>query len=231
MTRLGVDLDDGDVGAERERRHHGREVGARPQQRLAVGRSEVGPADGARRRAGDVEPPGARRRARRRRRPPRAGRRPARGRGRPAWPVAVGDRRAADLHRARADGEAAGRAPGRCRRGRPRCRSIGTPVRSDTIIAHVVSWPCPNGVAPLRTRSRRPSSSSTAPNSVPRRAGGDLDVDRDADAERDRVAGRPAARLLGPQLVVAGGGERLARAPRDSRRRRRRCRCRSCTAR
>ena len=36
-------------------------------------------------------------------------------------------------------------------------------------------------------------------------AGGDLDVHRDADAERHRVAGGAAAGLLGPELVVAGG--------------------------
>ena len=36
-------------------------------------------------------------------------------------------------------------------------RSIGTPVASATIIAHVVAWPWPYGVAPLRT-SRPPSS-------------------------------------------------------------------------
>ena len=46
-------------------------------------------------------------------------------------------------------------------------RSIGTPVRSDTIIAHVVTWPCPYGVVPVRTIRLPSGCSSTAPNSDP----------------------------------------------------------------
>ena len=53
-TRLGVDLDDGDVGAERERRH--RRVEDVLGGKAAVGAvGEVAPAEAARRRAGDVE--------------------------------------------------------------------------------------------------------------------------------------------------------------------------------
>ena len=42
---------------------------------------------------------------------------------------------------------------------------------------------------------------------TPGRTGRDLDVHRDADAQRDRVVRRAAARLLGSQLVVPRGGE------------------------
>ena len=38
-------------------------------------------------------------------------------------------------------------------------------------------------------------------------AGGDLDVHRDPDAERDRIVRGPASRLLCSQRVVAGGGQ------------------------
>ena len=117
VTRLGVDLDDGDVGAERERRHRRLEVvlGAE----AAVGRRRRGrPSRGcapACRRRGT----GRSRRARRRRRGPRAVRGPLPG-GVDELGGRRGDRRAAELHRARPDGEPAGADRRRCRRGRPR---------------------------------------------------------------------------------------------------------------
>ena len=44
--------------------------------------------------------------------------------------------------------------------------SIGTPRRSAMIIFHVVTCPCPYGVAPVNTRSRPSANSCTAPYSV-----------------------------------------------------------------
>ena len=58
VTGLGVDLHHGDVGAERERRHLGHVVGVGRERSLLPG-DEVGPGDGAGRRAGDVEATGA----------------------------------------------------------------------------------------------------------------------------------------------------------------------------
>ena len=43
----------------------------------------------------------------------------------------------------------------------------GTPRRSEASIAHVVSWPCPNGVAPVRTSTVPSASAVTVPNSPP----------------------------------------------------------------
>ena len=54
LAGLGVDFDDREMGAERERRLRSLEV-AEPDQRLAVGRGDIGPTDGRKRRAGDVE--------------------------------------------------------------------------------------------------------------------------------------------------------------------------------
>ena len=85
-------------------------------------------------------------------------------------------------------------------------RSIGTPVRSDTTIAHVVSCPCPKGVEPLRTRSRPSVEQLDRAELASGCTRGDLDVHRDADAERDRIVRGPAARLLGSQCVVVRGG-------------------------
>ena len=44
--------------------------------------------------------------------------------------------------------------------------SIGTPVRSLMSIAHVVPWPWPYGVVPLRASSVPSGRSSTSPNSL-----------------------------------------------------------------
>ena len=54
LARVGVDLDDGDVGAERERRLGGGEVGRAHQRRLEAGR-QLGPRHPGRRGAGDME--------------------------------------------------------------------------------------------------------------------------------------------------------------------------------
>ena len=58
------------------------------------------------------------------------------------------------------------------------------------------------------------------------RAGGDLDVERHADAELHDVAGLAAAGLLGAQVVVAGARRGRGRGPARSRRCRRWCRWR-----
>ncbi len=86
-------------------------------------------------------------------------------------------------------------------------RSIGTPVRSAAIMAHVVSCPCPSGVAPLRTRTRPPSSSSTDPNSL---AGAPAVISTYTAIPMPNAIGSSRgapASLLGSKLVVTRGGE------------------------
>ena len=106
LARVGVDLDDGDVGAERERRLGGGEVGRARQRRLEAGR-QLGPRHPGRRGAGDMEPAGGGVED------DVAGRRlevrgdELAGLGHEV-PSRVGERRSCDLHGSGADGEAAG---------------------------------------------------------------------------------------------------------------------------
>ena len=87
-------------------------------------------------------------------------------------------------------------------------RSIGTPVRSDDD-----HRPCRDVALPVGGRAGAHQQAAVGlelDRAVlrPADAGGDLDVGGDADAELQRVARCPAGRLLGAQLVVAGGLER-----------------------
>ena len=135
LPRLGVDLDDGHVGAERERGHGRREVGLGRQRR----HRRPPPAS-----AQPTDRPACRRRGSGRVSVVEhdvGGRRLEQVGGPLAGGVdqlggGAGDGGAADLDRAGADGEAARRAPRRCRRGRPRCprwaRRCGRPRSSPT---------------------------------------------------------------------------------------------------
>ena len=229
---LGVDLDDGDVGAERERRAP---PGTRapPSARRACSSAAARAASSAHEIAAcgcadDVE--AAEAAVERRCRPgsPRGSRRraasPARPRRRP--------RAAPPRRRSASTSSRTCRCPRRPRRCRPCGRSTfstGSPSRSAAIIANVVSWPWPCENEPVRT---------IAPPS-----GGDLDLAelglgdpvRDLDVaarRRCRAASRrPRSRrraLLGAQLVVAGRARAPARARPRSRRSRRPRRSRSC---
>ena len=83
-------------------------------------------------------------------------------------------------------------------------------MASATIIAHVVSWPWPYGVAPLR--GDQPAVVVELDRRQLRRLDGrgHLDVRGQADAEGQRIGGGSPGGLLGAQLVVAGGLERPA---------------------
>ena len=90
-----------------------------------------------------------------------------------------------------------------------RILSIGMPSTSLATMANAVWWPWPWTLVPDRhRRGAVVVDLDRAVLGVQAERGGDLDVGGHADAELHRVAGRPAARLLGPQLVVAGGGQR-----------------------
>ena len=83
------------------------------------------------------------------------------------------------------------------------------PSSADTICEYAVAWPWPCADVPALSVALPSWCTSTSEYSPPA-AAGDLDVERDADAELLDVAALAARRLLGEQLVVAGD----ARAPR-----------------
>ena len=147
-ARVEVDLDDGDVGAERERgpvlvgtpSSAASVSGSGERRRPAVG--QLGPRQRRGRHAGDADRPAAS--CRRRRRPdrPRASTRPgarARSTSDTAAPM---DRRPAELQRPRAPGAAAAwhEVGVAVDEGDPLDRDAG---RSWTSIAYAVWWPCP----------------------------------------------------------------------------------------
>ena len=228
VAGLGVDLDDREVRAERERRHHRREVALRLQ-RLALGRRRSSsPVDDLARAC----PRRGTRRARcraRRRRAAHSSTSAARSRARStSVPVA-----------------ASIAAPPICTERDPtvrppRAHLVGVAVHHlDVVDRHAGALGHhhrPRRVVSL-TERRRTAAHADAPSVeqldraelAARRACRDLDVHRDPDAERDRIVRGPASRLLCSQRVVVRGGQARARAPRGSRRRRRPCRCRSCT--
>ena len=161
---LGVDLDHGHVGAERERRHQRVKIVLGGERSAIVG-DEVGPADAASRCTGDVE--AARRRARRRRRLPRG--RPPHGaerRRRAQPPPHRPPRRPTAPHAIPRTGRRSARGP--CRRGRHRSARSGHPWRrrrSSPTSCHGLgrsAWPrCARAAlrpgAPRPTRTRRPA--------------------------------------------------------------------------
>ena len=116
------------------------------------------------------------------------------------------DRRAADLHRARSDGEAAA------------LHLVGVAVHDlDVVDRHpraLGHHHRPSGVVSL-TERRRTAAHADAPSVeqldsaefAARRACRDLDVHREPDAERDRIVRGPASRLLCAQRVVVRGGQ------------------------
>ena len=184
LAGLDVDLDDRDVGAERERRAVLGEVGVDAE--AAVVLVGVRP----RARASDTPAPGT----------------PATPKPvvveldvRRRWPRASGRPRASACSRSLVGGlgrrrcrRAAATASRRCRRrcGRPRCRtggsvifSSGMPSRSATIIENDVAWPWPWAEVPDITVAE-PSSWICDRAELRAAEAGDLDVRRDADAEQ-----------------------------------------------
>ena len=117
-----------------------------------------------------------------------------------------GDRRAAHLNRARPDGEAS------------RAHLIGVAVdHIDVLHGHARAVGDDHRPRRVVTLTERCGSRTHGEVAVPtdldraelglRTAGGDLDVDRDANAELHPIAVRAAPCLLFAQVVVAGGDE------------------------
>ena len=222
LAGVGVDLDDGDVGAERERGAVLVEVellGERACRRLGerAARGQLGPRQRRGRHAGDADR--ARASCRRRCRPTsasssRRGQAAWPGRPSPRWPE---HRRAAELQRARPAGAAAARTRSVSPSTR-RIRSTGMPVRvgHDHGERRLVALP-------VRRACRRITVAEPSACDLDRAelvgaaAGGDLDVGGDADAEQDPVAARHGAaacsarkRLVADRVGGAVERERVA---------------------
>ena len=188
LAGLGVDLDDGDVGPEGERR-------------VALVEVELGgEADGAvvvvdhavghlgLRRGGQLGPrqrPSRAPRPRRdrpssvRRRRPRDGLEQVGGERAGLVEHGLGraaDRRAADLQRAGPAGPAAAAAPGRCRTGRAGCPRPGCRVGRTRSWRTSVAWPWPWADVPAPDRGRAVGVRPRPRRTPAPAAGGDLDV-------------------------------------------------------